>query len=113
MLLSLAAGYVPKPMFLPSNFSLSMLRQRRKANGFQKQSDVATYVGRHVQTIKRLESQGVLPLCDARDWVKLQNVYGLTIEQFAQLQETLKDANPGDCMIYAVSEPPSDYQLEN
>lgn len=108
----LAAGNSPKPMFLPKNFELSMLRQRRKANGYPKQADVAKALGRHVQTIKRLEAKGIPPLCDARDWVKLQHIYGLTIEQFAHLQELVKEGNINGCVLPAVYESPVEYTVK-
>ena len=99
-------------MQIPPNFSLSMLRQRRKANGFPKQTDVAEYLGRQVNTIKLLESRGVLPRGDAQDWVKLQRVYGLTIEDFAHLQKMISEGKINGFTVPVMSEKPANYELE-
>lgn len=61
------------------------LKPRRKANGFKTQASVAAFVGKSITVIRRLEQEAVLPHGDAGLWVRLQSVYGLTIEEFCLL----------------------------
>ena len=75
-------------MLLPKNFDLPNLKQRRKSNGYPKQSDVAEYLGVSRQTVHSLEAHGIVPQRGAKFWVKLQSVYGLTIEQWAEVEES-------------------------
>lgn len=74
-------------MQLPNEFTLKMLKDRRRSHGFPSQKSVADYIGVHRNTIYAIESKGIWPEGKPDLMVKLQFVYGLTIEQMAFIEK--------------------------
>lgn len=69
---------------MQTSFDKKMLGRKRRSNGY-KQVDVANTLGIGLRTIQRFEGEGVQPHLDAKGWVMLQEIYGMTIEQFAAI----------------------------